>query len=358
MFFGQSSNSANLFFLDFAFAYPIMSTLLRRSGLPSPAQGSRDPAGRKRAGQARRDPRWRAPINQKGIAGRDFNRIMKTSKKLTIMGLSAATALVAATGAVSSFAWFAVNSTVTAGSMVIKANSTDAFLEIKKGDGTTTWPTTGSATSVTVNNDAVKLSPTHVTSKATDESAKVTSFTDFTQGTEKHSWVYTVSNDADSYLGSGQTASYEYVTTTADKGNTYTLLTSFDLRLRYTESAKDKSYTLSAAITWDSETSALGALGDSARVLMVIGGTESDKVQGNGYVFNARKKGNDASGWNAKGSVEQKIAILNNFKANKSNQGTRVHLFYYFDGEDVACTTKNAAVDSSYSITATFSVAE
>ena len=71
-------------------------------------------------------PSIRIWVRRKG-----FFKFMKTSKKLTIMGLSAATALVAATGAVSSFAWFAANSSVSATGMVVKANASDAFLQIK-----------------------------------------------------------------------------------------------------------------------------------------------------------------------------------------------------------------------------------
>ncbi len=269
------------------------------------------------------------------------------------MGLSAATALVAATGAVSSFAWFAVNSSVTATGMKIKADSTNAFLEIKKNGAK--WPDSGSQTSVTIDSKASVLSPTHLATYTSDTKIAKDSMKAYQNGTNVHTWVSAVSDDADSAL-SGITQ-YDNVTTDADNGTKYTLLTTFDLRLRYTEANASKKYTLKAAISWSSATSQDNdALANAARVFMVVGTENNENIsaQNAGYVFNARTN----TGWNAAGSATNTIDILKDFTSDVGKLGRSVSLYYYFDGEDAACTTKKAETNSEFSITATFSVTE
>ena len=59
---------------------------------------------------------------------------MKNNKKLVVLAGAAALGLVAATGVTSGFAWFAVNSQVTATSLTIKAKSNGAYLLIDTTD--------------------------------------------------------------------------------------------------------------------------------------------------------------------------------------------------------------------------------
>ena len=62
--------------------------------------------------------------------------------------------------------------------------------------------------------------------------------------------------------------------------------------------------------------------------------------------------------FSAKGGWNTSKILSENFVANKDQKGTRVRVFAYFDGEDKACTTVNATMDSSYSFTITFSVSQ
>lgn len=270
---------------------------------------------------------------------------MKNSKKLTILGLSAATALVAATGAVSSFAWFATNSQVTATGMVIKAESTNAFLEIKNaGDN---WKEDKSnVTADAKGNKTIK--PTSLVSAFNNGDKTVTAYED---GGETHKWV---SATASSVENGTATSDFVDVTTAAeasDNTNLYTLISDFDLRLRYTAGMTTDNYNLSAKVDWTAESTG-GALADSIKVFMVIGEVGKEALpesfaSASGKVFSARN-----------GAWKTGKVLSNAFVANEGQKGTRVRVFAYFDGQDPACTTVNAVANSSYSFTITFSVSK
>ena len=274
---------------------------------------------------------------------------MKNSKKLTILGLSAATALVAATGAVSSFAWFATNSQVTATGMVIKAESTNAFLEIK--NATASWDNDHSNVTAAATQGTKTIKPTSLVSEITNENKEVTPYTD--DGTA-HKWVSATANSVD--VGTA-TSVFEDVTKVAeatDTTNLYTLISDFDLRLRYTAGMTKDNYNLSAKVDWttSSTTTTKGALADSVRVFMVIGKVGEEAIpepfsSASGKVFSARN-----------GAWKTGKVLSNAFVANEGQKGTRVRVFAYFEGQDAACTTVNAVADSSYSFTITFSVSK
>ena len=269
---------------------------------------------------------------------------MKNTKKLTILGLSAATALVAATGAVSSFAWFATNSQVTATGMVIKAESTNAFLEIKNAKAS--WD--NEHNNVTANVTGVKtIKPTSLASEISDNKKTITAYED---DGKAHKWVSATASSVDS---AAATSVFADVTTEADAlggTNVYTLISEFDLRLRYTAGMTKDNYNLSAKVDWTAQ-SAQGALAQSVKVFMVIGaaGTETppDLTSASGKVFSARN-----------GAWKTDKVLSDAFAANEGQKGTRVRVFAYFDGQDEACTTVNAVADSSYSFTITFSVSK
>lgn len=71
---------------------------------------------------------------------------MKNNKKLVVLAGAAALGLVAATGVTSGFAWFAVNSTVSATSLNVSAKSNASYLLIGTADNATTK--TGSDTTI------------------------------------------------------------------------------------------------------------------------------------------------------------------------------------------------------------------
>ena len=143
---------------------------------------------------------------------------MKNTKKLTILGLSAATALVAATGAVSSFAWFATNSQVTATGMVIKAESTNAFLEIKNaGD---LW--NENTSNVTADAKGEKtIKPTSLVSEITNENKKVTPYTD---DGKTHKWVSATASSVENGAAISDFVDVTKAAEASDDTNLYTLI--------------------------------------------------------------------------------------------------------------------------------------
>jgi hypothetical protein len=273
---------------------------------------------------------------------------MKNTKKLTILGLSAATALVAATGAVSSFAWFATNSQVTATGMVIKAESTNAFLEIKNAKAS--WD--NEHNNVTANVTGVKtIKPTSLASEISSNKETITAYAD---DGKAHKWVSATASSVDVGTATSVFEDVTEVAETTDTTNLYTLISDFDLRLRYTAGMTKDNYNLSAKVDWttSSTTTTKGALADSVKVFMVIGDVGKETLpesfaSASGKVFSARN-----------GAWKTGKVLSNTFAANEEQKGTRVRVFAYFDGQDEACTTVNAVADSSYSFTITFSVSK
>lgn len=283
---------------------------------------------------------------------------MKKSKKLMILGLSAATAAVAATGAVSSFAWFATNSEVAASGMSIKA-STSQVLEIKKADATT-W-----AYSASTGVAAKSLTPTYLAEKTTTVSGKPNAYS----SGAAHTWVESTASASNKSASDGD---YKDVTTAADATddtNLYTLIADFDLRIRYVGDSTS-SYTIKALVDWadtastsDKQTITVDGtakdywLHNSARVFLVIGSAETVGSQGNGFTFSSASDG--ASGdWSDTATSIKTDLKASNDGADGLGKGIRVRAFFYFDGEDSNCFTDNATktivANTLYSFKLTF----
>lgn len=219
---------------------------------------------------------------------------MKTSKKITIAALSAATALVGATGAVSSFAWFATNSHVTADGMTIKAESTNEFLEIKKAADT--WDNAKSNTSATFETEPKTLKPTSLVKEF-----NTTTVEQYADNGKSHAWVNATSNDVANGKKNGEYVDVTKLAETVGTSNQYTLIADFDLRLRYTASmGEPEQYNLSAVVYWANGAS--DNLSKTVEVFMIVGneGTESITVGGesSGLVFSADDDNNN-HGWSA-----------------------------------------------------------
>ncbi len=261
-----------------------------------------------------------------------------------ILGLSAATAAVAATGAVSSFAWFATNDTVTADGMKIKAD-TNQMLEIKNAID----PATSFSTSASTGKETKSLTPTHLGTDTTDTT--ISTVTNYSNEA-KHSWLAASADKSDASAKKGD---YSVVTTAADSatdaGNKYTLIADFDIRVRY---AGDTSttYTLKASVdwvntTWDDDKVTISSkdywLHNSARVFLVVGTAGNVESQAKGYVFSSTADGTSGD-WNG-----DKTTIMDSLKQSDDGDdgkglGVRVRAFFYFDGEDANCFTDSAAV--------------
>ena len=275
-------------------------------------------------------PSIRIWVRRKG-----FFKFMKTSKKLTIMGLSAATALVAATGAVSSFAWFAVNGSVTATGMSIKTKVTDNYLEIKNGasdDTEENWKTTVATVETTVK----EVAPTHVFS-AFDSSTKTG--TAYAGGTALN-WVKATSDDASKADKKGD---YELLTNIAG----YVLQDYYTIRIRpntgsETLTAKNLKF---SDVAWADSSKITGDAVSMAKTMRVLAVNETSS-KGTMWSYTGGSWAIDST---------TSAVLADNF-TDKAPQTIRVYVF--FDGEDTACTSKNASValTTGYSVNLTFSI--
>ena len=288
---------------------------------------------------------------------------MKKSKKLMILGLGAATAAVAATASVSGFAWFAINDSVAATGMSIKAD-TNQMLEIKNAaDDKTKWGTSA-ATGVA----AKELVPTHLIANTSDD--PVTTLTDYTEKTKTHSWVKNTAAKTDAHTAAS--TNYDNVTSLADDAssadNKYTLIADFDIRVKWGGDA-NQAYTLKATVDWvntDFDTKDKYTkdttdyyLHNSARVFLVVGAAGNVESQGEGYTFSSTATGTSGDWSDDAKTIKTDLKQTADGDDNKG-KGVRVRAFFYFDGEDTNCFSDSAAVgiaaDIEYSFKLTFDV--
>ncbi len=278
---------------------------------------------------------------------------MKKSKKLAILGLSAATAAVAATGAVSSFAWFATNNTVTASGMTIKVSSNDIYLQIKKG--TDAWDKKSTFASASAKVDEAKVSPVAAVNSVTDDTISA-----YTGGAVK--WANTSSDDVDK-ADKGGKMKYKDVSSTADpsteadKETAYTLKNTFTLRLRPSykadgsladEADQPKSGALTASVEWANSSDidfTKDKIAYAVSVLVYTGTTgELFKVNSTSNVF---ERTTDTSSVN----------LAESMIAGEDANDVTCKVFVFIDGENENCKTSNVLLDSSYSIKVNFTVA-
>ncbi len=307
-----------------------------------------------------------------------------------ILGLSAATAAVAATSAVSSFAWFAINDTVDATGMIIKADTSE-YLEIKNANtgATGVWGNTAAS------NQGVKtLKAVHLAKEGTQVSPATSpvtysAVTAYTDNDATHIWVSSFSDDLNSAT-KGADASYTDVTTEADYGygakdasssdvyskNVYTLVNDFDLRIRYSGDTTS-TYTLSATVDWvssvpsDEKTNTISSgegtteikswFHNCARVFMVVGSMNADEdkmtvnSQSAGKTFTSENS-SASSDWSDDKKTLTSTLVASNKGSDTLGTGVRVRTFVYFDGEDSNCFTNAVTIGNQYSLKFNFSV--
>ena len=263
---------------------------------------------------------------------------MKNSKKLTILGLSAATALVAATGAVSSFAWFATNGSASATGLAIKSKVTNNYLEIKHGTGPDTndkWLTTVAAT----NKVAKEVAPVHPVKEFVTEGNEIKEY----DGGKTFSWVTATSADANKYDKNG-----EYSAATVDStGGDYALAETFNIRIRPGTATLTATNLALSAVAWSDSSKITGDAAKIAPALRVLAYNATAQV---GTIWSYSN-----SSWSR---VESTAEYLN--ASFTSLQPQTINVYVYIDGQDEACTSNNARVGLSegYSVNLTFSIAK
>ncbi len=245
------------------------------------------------------------------------------------MGLSAATALVAATGAVSSFAWFAANSTVTATGMTIKANASDAFLQITTS--AKDWNEADSFNSAAAVTASQMITPVQVYNAIENKKG-----TTYTGGSP--TWGAGYSNSVDS------AAVNENGISAVTMGNSYALINDFKLRLRPAQNGSQATAKkLAISVSWASDPTANDNLYKSVSVLV------TNNAISKGQLFTI-------SGTGTWAATTQTDSI--NVVENLTNTEQIVKVYVFFNGDNENCMTKNVVTDHSYSVNLSFSIAE
>ena len=263
---------------------------------------------------------------------------MKTSKKITIAALSAATALVGATGAVSSFAWFATNGTVSATGMAIKSKVTNNYLEIKNGNADANndenWLTTVAATG-----SLKEVAPVHPVKSFSVDDQKVVNY----DGGEELTWIAANSKDASVAAKDGK----YFAATVGNDGGDFAFVETFNIRIRPGTSVLTATNLALSSVAWTDSTQIKDNAAKIAPAMRVLAYNETAKV---GTIFSYT-----TGSW---AREETTAEYLN--ASFTSEQVQNIKVYVYIDGEDQACTSNNARVGlaTGYSVNLTFTIAK
>ena len=254
---------------------------------------------------------------------------MKNTKKLTILGLSAATALVAATGAVSSFAWFAANGTVEAHGMTIKALAADAYLQIGNADETFSDTSKSYTSAASTKTNAQVLTPAHLYTSVNEDNRSGVEY----NGGKDRVWVTGHSKSVDSGALEGT-----FTTINSDL-NQYVSENVFKLRLRpAANGTQPTAKLLDISVNWASGSIPDGKLKDSVSVLVSNGEA--------GQLFTYSDRGFTATSGTANAQVV----------SNLTQEIQTVTVSVFFDGNHAECKSANVVTDKTYSVAVTFSI--
>ena len=217
----------------------------------------------------------------------------------------------------STFAWFSMNTTVTANNMQIKAESKNPYLQIVAGTSAEAFKSNEKQDSATATNPEKTVRPTSAVKSFT--TTELTALDNATKAADIK-WVEAFSNDP---ALSNKATDYTEVTEKAkatDDTNVYTLINDFLVRLNPT--ADKTARTLSVtSVTITAATEGKAQLLPAVRVLIVCGD--------NWAIYSST------------GLVRTKVegSVLST-NLNDTPQGIKVYV--YFDGEDSATTLNNA----------------
>lgn len=223
----------------------------------------------------------------------------------------------------STYAWFSMNTTVSATGMKVQAKSDATFLQIK-ADGD--WNNTDAFTTATINSAKKEIRPTQAVKSVAEDQKSVVAF----DGSSLV-WVSTYSTDpSDADAGVGDSNLYTDVTKDAE--TSYVLKQTFTVRLKPNSGAETASNlkvisAKFAAVTQENTDITDGLL-QSLRVLFVCG---ENKVIWKNDSFVA-------------GSAESLLAT------SVTTSDLTIDVYVYFDGSDSACTTNNALTPDEYTL--------
>ena len=222
------------------------------------------------------------------------------------------------------FAWFSMNTTVTASGMKVEATADQVYLQIQnKG---TAFSTTDAQTQVTTNVGSKKLLPTNVV-KTFNKTAPEA----FAGGTE-FTWVSNFSSDPNSATKEG-----DYTEVSAENLTNYALKFEYIIRLKPGTGATVAPGKLKVATVEFENDSATSGLKGAVSVLVVCGDHSAVYKQATTGKF-TKSAGNDAL----------------SAAAFASTDGTEVAVYVFFDGENENCKTNNIVLNDTFSVKVTF----
>ena len=220
----------------------------------------------------------------------------------------------------STYAWFSMNTRVTANGMQVTAKSENQFLQIVAG--TDTFADDQALISATAKNGSKEVRPvsaveafteTSITKLATDAASTVKS--------ADIKWVEAYSNDPTSSTKYGNYSAVANATST-ETSNVHTLVNSFKVRLNPKTGATSARNLKVASVTIASTNeTANDSLLSAVKVLIVCG--------------------DDWAIWNNAGQVSysKESSVI---ASEVTTTETTVTVYIFFDGEETATTTNNA----------------
>lgn len=219
----------------------------------------------------------------------------------------------------STYAWFSMNTKVTATGMTVNAKSDSKFLQIVAG--TAGFADDEAQISAEAVNKTKELRPTSAVKAIGADNLTLIELAQADKATDIK-WVEAFSNDPASSTKNGE---YKEVTTAAqasDVSNLYTLINDFKVRLNPKAGANSaENLSVTGVTITSTATVAKNDLLASVRVLFVCG--DEWAIWSNG----------------AKVSASSDTSVL---AATVTTAPTAIKVYIYFDGEDSATTTNNA----------------
>ena len=258
---------------------------------------------------------------------------MKLTKKLIpALGMLVLSACMLVT---STFAWFSMNTEVSATGMTVKAVGDQVYLQIVQGTSSSAFTDEEAHKTAAGKATTTGLIPAAVVEKATIPTEGVASVNPYTGGT--YSWVTNVSDAVDNYAATGKY-------TDADS-TSYYLKDSFMIRLN--EDAGQK--TAGAPLRVSAVNMTAGADEAMAKCVsvLVVCGDYTQLWKQTSYNVWEEVEGSASGKW---GKLTE-----GNFD---SITGTQVDIYVFFDGENQQCTTAgySASATNGYTVSVSFAV--
>lgn len=248
---------------------------------------------------------------------------MKKAHRSLILSIFALVLAISVTAA-STFAWFSMNTTVTAKGMSIKAKSDTKFLQIVTSTGE--FSTTEAQIEATASSTTTGIYPVVPAASVEDDGSNMTAYA----GATTPVWAYTFSDDPDNHA---KATSQKWNKVADGDLNKYTLLTEYKVRLRPSADvdAATNLKVKGVTVTVKGTDNADDKLADAVTVLVI--GANAGVVVKNGGT-------SDTAISNEVTTVAQTIKV-----------------YAYFDGTNAACKTANTGLTpDEYDITVTLGV--